>query len=79
MWKPALIADYIADYDKAMEYDNKALEIYLSVFGEDHPLTFKMKEKISEVQTKMKESEKYFRLGGEWNSFSYLCHKIPTR
>ena len=41
-----------------MEYDNKALEIYLSVFGEDHPLTFKMKEKISEVQTKMKESEK---------------------
>jgi hypothetical protein len=34
------IADYIADYDKAMEYDNKALEIY------------------SEVQTKMKESEK---------------------
>lgn len=43
------------DYEKALEYYTKALEIYSSILGEDHPITVKVKKKSSEAKAKMKE------------------------
>ena len=45
------------DYDKALEYFEKALNIFKAVLGEEHPSTIQTKEKISEIQAKLKEQE----------------------
>lgn len=46
------------DYDKAMEYYNKALQIRERVYEENHPMMIKLKNKISEVEAKLAESNK---------------------
>ncbi len=43
------------DYEKALEYYTKALEIRLDVLGENHPITVKVKKKSSEAEAKMEE------------------------
>lgn len=48
----------LGDYKNSLQCHDKAKEIYSSIVGDDHPVTVKVKEKISEVQTKMKGSDK---------------------
>ena len=45
------------DYDNALKAFNKALNIYESVAGKRHPFTARQKERIAEIQAKMKEQE----------------------
>lgn len=45
------------DYSRALDYFNKALSAFLIVFGEDHPKTIQIKDKISEIQAKLKEQK----------------------
>lgn len=45
------------DYAKALEYLNKALPIRESSSGCEAPQTLKVKEKISKIEAKMKETE----------------------
>lgn len=46
------------DYPKALEYYQKALTIWEETLGPDHQNTQMVKDKISKIQAKMKESEK---------------------
>ena len=45
------------DYDNALKVFKKALNIYLSVAGKRHPFTVRQKERIAEIQAKMKAQE----------------------
>jgi len=46
------------EYGTALEYYQKALIIWEETLGLDHQNTQMVKDKISEVKAKMKESEK---------------------
>lgn len=48
----------LGNYEKALEYYNQALPIRENALGSDHPDTIKLKDKINEVQAKLKEQEK---------------------
>ena len=48
----------MGDFDKSIKYFNEALGACRSVLGEEHPQTQQIKESISEVQAKLKESKK---------------------
>ncbi len=45
------------DYDNALKVFKKALNIYLSIAGKRHPFTVRQKERIAEIQAKMKAQE----------------------
>jgi hypothetical protein len=47
----------MGDYAKALEYLNQALSIRETLFGSEDPSIIKVKDKISETQTKLKEQE----------------------
>lgn len=49
--------DRKGEYGKALEYFNKTLLIRRNVLGEDHPLTKVTKQKIAEIQAKLKEQD----------------------
>lgn len=46
------------EYDKALEYYNKALVIYTNVFGSENVHTKRLQSSIENVQSKLAESGK---------------------
>ena len=46
------------DYSNALNYYSKAYEIYKVIYGDDDFRSIKIKEKISNVKQKLKESQK---------------------
>ena len=48
------------DYDNTLEAFNKALNIYLSIAGKSHPFTVRQKERIAEIQSKLKETDEQY-------------------
>lgn len=45
------------DYAKVLEYLNQALSIRETLIGSEDPSTIKVKDKTSEIQSKLKEQE----------------------
>lgn len=52
-----LVYQYQADYAKALEYYNMALSIWEEALGSEHPYTKRVQGKISEVESKLAESD----------------------
>ena len=48
------------DYENTLKAFNKALNIYLSIAGKSHPFTVRQKERIAEIQAKLKETDKQY-------------------